>query len=126
MIWKDVLKLDRAKLRQRAKREEEAIDDTRFSGAEKDHMSRLARLNREAVEQDHLDSRRDKRKKMGLSTTRQDRIMGTAGTPRDKRVHRMEPEDKPKPRRRATEEEERKLRLSNKAPRMGGKNFRGQ
>tara|TARA_R100000152_G_C6571885_1_gene38898 strand:+ start:144 stop:518 length:375 start_codon:yes stop_codon:yes gene_type:complete len=124
MDWKKVLKFDRAKMRRREKREEDAIDETHFSGAEKDHMSRLARLNREAEEQDHLEGRREKRKRMGLRTTQQDRIMGTAGTPRSKRVHRMKPEDRPKPRRKATKEEEEELRLRNKPPIM--RNTRGQ
>ena len=105
MNWKKVLKFDRAKMRRREKREEDAIDETHFSDNEKEHMRRLAHSNRAAKESDHLDSRREKRRKMGLKTTpfkfQQDRIMGTTGTPRDKRVHRMKPEDKPKGRKRA-------------------------
>tara|TARA_R100000388_G_scaffold20841_1_gene15737 strand:- start:10744 stop:11067 length:324 start_codon:yes stop_codon:yes gene_type:complete len=49
-------------------------------------------------EQAHMLSRREKRRKMGLPPTRRDRILGTAGTPRSERVHRMKPEDRPKPR----------------------------
>lgn len=124
MDWKKVLKFDRAKMRRREKREKDAIDETHFSDSEKEHMRRLAHSNRAATESDHLEGRREKRRKMGLRTTRQDRIMGTAGTPRGKRVHRMKPEDRPKPRRKATKEEEEELRLRNKPPIM--RNTRGQ
>ena len=49
MTWKDVLKFDRAKMRQRAEREEKEIDDLsphQYSGAKKDQMSLLASIKR--------------------------------------------------------------------------------
>ena len=88
MSWKDMLKFDRA--RKQPYEEEQA----------------------------HLLSRREKRRKMGLPPTQKDRIMGTAGTSRDKRVHRMKPEDRPKPRRRATEKEQMETRRRNRPPIM--------
>ena len=80
MDWKKVLKFDRAEMRRREKREEDAIDETHFSGAKKDHMSRLASMRRTEEEQDHLDSRQDKRRKMGLK--------GNMSLPRERRKHR--------------------------------------
>jgi|TARA_R100001463_G_scaffold104497_1_gene159039 hypothetical protein len=83
MTWKDVLKFDRAKMRQRAEREEKEIDDLsphQYSGAKKDQMSLLASIKRTEEEQDHLDSRKDKRRKMGLK--------GNESFPRKRRKHR--------------------------------------
>tara|TARA_R100000406_G_scaffold14674_1_gene9224 strand:+ start:55 stop:321 length:267 start_codon:yes stop_codon:yes gene_type:complete len=83
MTWKDVLKFDRAEMRRREKREEEAIDDLPshyYSGAKKDHMSRLADARRKEDEQAHLDGREEKRKKMGLK--------GNMSLPRERRKHR--------------------------------------
>ena len=80
MAWKDVLKTDRAKMRRRAEREEKEIEDLPshlYSGAKKDMMSRLASIKRTEEEQDHLDSRKDKRGKMGLT--------GNTSIPREKR-----------------------------------------
>ena len=51
--------------------------------------------------------------------------MGTAGTSRGKRVHRMKPEDRPKPRRRATEKEQMETRRRNKPPIMGDRGRQG-
>ena len=80
MNWKDVLKFDRAAMKRRAKREEDAIDATHFSGAKKDNMSRIAEAKRIEEEQEHLDGRREKRKKMGLR--------GNMSLPRKRRKHR--------------------------------------
>jgi len=131
MKWFNVLKLDRAKLRQKGRDIKDALQTSRgmrLSNEDRKLFQDSMEADLMAEEQDHIDSRRDKRKKMGLRTTQQDRIMGTAGTPRDKRVHRMKPEDRPKPRRRATEEELRELTRRNKPPKMGskGSGFRGQ
>jgi hypothetical protein len=80
MDWKKVLKFDRAEMRRRAEREEEAIDQYGGSGAKKDNMSRIAEAKRIEEEQDHLDSRKDKRRKMGLK--------GNMSLPRERRKHR--------------------------------------
>ena len=83
MTWKDVLKFDRAEMRRRAEREEKEIDNLSphyYSGAAKDNLSRIADAKRIEEEQAHLDSREDKRKKMGLK--------GNMSLPRERRKHR--------------------------------------
>tara|TARA_R100001015_G_C4457349_1_gene45412 strand:- start:50 stop:406 length:357 start_codon:yes stop_codon:yes gene_type:complete len=118
MDWKDIIKLDRAKLRRREKESRRKIDESNLPEEDKKYMRSSLGQDLNAEEQDALDSRADKRRKMGLKP---------ASSPRSKRIHRMKPEDRPKPRRRATEEELRQMR-SNKPPKMGdrGSSFRGQ
>ena len=77
MTWQDILKL---------------------TPDEKEQVKRLGEEDaaqvRHKKETNKRAEREDKRRQMGLPS-----FMGR-GTPRDKRVHRMKPEDRPKPRRR--------------------------
>ena len=124
MSWKEVLKLDRAKLRRREKESRRKIDESNLPEDDKKHMRSALGQDLNAEEQNALDRRAEKRREMGLKPA--GRLMGS-GKPRSKRIHRMKPEDKPKPRRRATEEELRELTRRNKPPKMGskGSGFRG-
>ena len=83
MNWKDVLKFDRAKQRQKRKDIKDALQTSRgMRLSNKDrklfHDSMEADLIEE--EREHLDGRRDKRKKMGLK--------GNMSLPRERRKHR--------------------------------------
>ena len=126
MSWKNILKLDRAKLRRREKESRRRIDESNLPEEDKKYMRSALGQDLNAEEQAALDERADKRRKMGLKPT--GRLMGS-GKPRSKRPHRMKEEDKPKPRRKLTEEEDRKRRLltNPKPPKMGQKQqgFRG-
>ena len=104
MTWKNILKIDRAKLRQRRKEGMESIDElTQLPEEDRAYMRSALGRDINAEEQMALDERAEKRRKMGLEPA--GRLMGS-GRPRSKREHRMKPEDRPKPRRRATKEEE--------------------
>jgi|TARA_R100000482_G_scaffold66971_1_gene25024 hypothetical protein len=124
MTWKEVLKLDRAKLKRRRKKELESIDElTQLPEEDRAYMRRASSSDIAAEEMSHRDARREKRRRTGLLTDYRQPF----GTPRKNRPHRMKEEDKPKPRRRATEEELRELTRRNKPPKMGskGSGFRG-
>ena len=124
MKWFNILKLDRAKLKQRRKEELEEIEElTQLPEEDREYMRRASASEIAAEEMAHDDARREKRKKTGLSMN----YRSPSGTSRKNRPHRMKPEDRPKPRRKATKEEERELRLRNKPPIMGnkGSGFRG-
>ena len=123
MSWKKLLKLDRAKLKRRRKEERRRIDESNLPEDDKQYMRGASASDIAAEEDVHRDARREKRRKMGLLES----YRKPFGTPRKNRPHRMKPEDRPKPRRRATEEELRELRRRNKPPKMGskGSGFRG-
>jgi len=124
MTWKEVLKLDRAKLERRRKKQLESIDElTQLPEEDRAYMRSASASDIAAEEMAHRDARREKRRKSGLLTS----YYSPFGTKRKNRPHRMKEEDKPKPRRRATEEELREIRRRNKPPRMGskGSGFRG-
>ena len=115
MSWKEVLKLDRAKLKRRRKEGNERIDElTQLPEEDRAYMRGALASDIAAEEMVHADARRAKRKKTGLST----KYNQPSGTPRSKRPHRMKEEDKPKPRRRASEERLRELTRRNKPPIM--------
>tara|TARA_R100000455_G_C6130172_1_gene27747 strand:+ start:90 stop:455 length:366 start_codon:yes stop_codon:yes gene_type:complete len=115
MDWKDIIKLDRAKLRRRRKEGNESIDElTQLPEEDRAYMRGALASDIAAEEMSHADARREKRRKAGLLTD----YRKPFGTPRKNRPHRMKPEDRPKPRRRATEEEQMKTRRRNKPPIM--------
>ena len=121
MDWKNVLKLDRAKLRQRRKEGMESIDElTQLPEEDRAYMRSALGRDLNAERESHRDARREKRRKMGLLESYRKPI----GTPRKNRPHRMKEEDKPKPRRRATEKELMQMR-SNKPPKMGDRGRQG-
>jgi len=122
MDWKNILKLDRAKLRREEEKSRRKIDESNLPEDDKEYMRRALGSDRNAERESHRMARREKRRKMGLLES----YHKPFGTPRKRRPHRMKEEDKPKPRRRATEEELRQMR-SNKPPKMGskGSGFRG-
>ena len=104
MTWKEVLKLDRAKLKRRREEGMKSIEElTQLPEEDRAYMRSALGRDINAEEQMALDERAEKRRKMGLEPA--GRLMGS-GRPRSKREHRMKPEDRPKPRRRATKEEE--------------------
>ena len=122
MSWKEVLKIDRAKLRRRKKEGMKSIDElTQLPEEDRAYMRSALGQDLNAEEQNALDERAEKRRKMGLEPA--GRLMGS-GRPRSKREHRMKPEDRPKPRRRATEKELMQMR-SNKPPKMGDRGRQG-
>jgi len=124
MDWKNILKLDRAKLRRRRKEGMKSIEElTQLPEEDRAYMRGALESDIAAEEMVHADARRAKRKKTGLST----KYDQPSGTPRKNRPHRMKEEDKPKPRRRASEERLRELTARNKPPKMGdrGSGFRG-
>lgn len=91
MSWKNILKLDRAKLRRREEKRFDEIDElTQLPEEDRKYMKRRAGSEFASEELIHEDAIREKRKKSGLSVNR---------TPRSKREHRMNPKDRPKPRR---------------------------
>ena len=81
----------------------ESIDElTQLPEEDRAYMRSALGRDINAEEQMALDERAEKRRKTGLLES----YRKPFGTPRSKRVHRMKPEDRPKPRRRATKEEE--------------------
>jgi len=98
MSWKDILKLDRAKLKRERRKRRKNIDAL-IQLPEEDREEMRSALGRDinALEMSNKDAIREKRKKSGLSMNR---------TPRSKRIHRMKPEDRPKPMERAKPKKE--------------------
>tara|TARA_R100000231_G_scaffold89779_1_gene67826 strand:- start:4174 stop:4551 length:378 start_codon:yes stop_codon:yes gene_type:complete len=124
MTWKEVLKLDRAKLKRRREEGMKSIEElTQLPEEDRAYMRGALASDIAAEEMVHADARREKRKRTGLST----KYDQPSGTPRKNRPHRMKEEDKPKPRKRASEERLRELIRRNKPPKMGskGSGFRG-
>ena len=123
MDWKNIIKLDRAKLRRREKESRRKIDESNLPEEDKKYMRSALGQDLNAEEMSHRDARREKRRKTGLLTS----YNSPFGTTRKNRPHRMKEEDKPKPRKRASEERLRELTQRNKPPRMGskGSGFRG-
>ena len=122
MDWKNILKLDRAKLRQRRKEGMESIDElTQLPEEDRAYMRSALGRDLNAEKESHRDARREKRRKMGLLES----YRKPFGTPRKNRPHRMKEEDKPKPRRRATEKEQMETRRRNKPPIMGDRGRQG-
>ncbi len=83
MTWKDVLKFDRAKQRQKSREIKDALQTSRgMRLSNKDRKLFQDSMEAELIdeEQEHLDGRRDKRKKMGLK--------GNMSLPRERRKHR--------------------------------------
>ena len=67
MDWKNVLKLDRAKLRQRRKEGMESIDElTQLPEEDRAYMRSALGRDLNAERESHRDARREKRRKMGL------------------------------------------------------------
>ena len=96
MSWKNILKLDRAKLeRERRKRRKNIDALTQLPEEDREEMRSALGRDINALEMSNKDAIREKRKKSGLSMNR---------TPRSKRIHRMK--DKPKPRRMAKPKKE--------------------
>ena len=115
MDWKNILKLDRAKLRRREKESRRKIDElTQLPEEDRAYMRSALGQDLNAEEMSHRDARREKRRKTGLLTSYHDPF----GTPRSKRPHRMKEKDMPKPRKRASEERLRELTRRNKTPKM--------
>ena len=83
MTWKDVLKFDRAKQRQKRRDIKDALQTSRgmrLSNEDRKLFQESMEADLIEEEQEHLDSRKDKRKKMGLK--------GNMSLPRERRKHR--------------------------------------
>ena len=127
MSWKNMLKRDKAIRRREEEEFKEGLERLNLSEEDKEDALSFMGQESHAQSMQHYDERREKRKKMGLPLERHSSIKGREGTPRSKRPHRMKEEDKPKPRRRATEKEQMETRRRNRPPIMGdrGSGFRG-
>jgi len=83
MTWKDVLKFDRAKQRQKRRDIKDALQTSRgmrLSNEDRKLFQESMEADLIEEEQEHLDSRKDKRKKMGQK--------GNMSLPRERRKHR--------------------------------------
>ena len=79
MDWKNIIKLDRAKLRRRRKEGNESIDElTQLPEEDRAYMRTALASDISAEEMAHRDARREKRRKTGLLTS----YHSPFGTPR--------------------------------------------